>query len=177
MLNVRVAPANGTSTALSLPTLSSTACSGQLRISALKVTFLVQPVEKHVGRTLRVVLNLGGSRMVSRKARPEVSGGLATASWGEEWDLEVPFGSTAVLRLELQAVGLFRSTTLAFMFVDLTKIPAEKALQRSVWFGFGQLTAWLQLQRLPTPMHPKPLLGRRRASVNNVVDTLSNIFA
>eukprot|EP00906_Rhabdomonas_costata_P023871 RCo034408 len=128
-----------------------------LRLSAVKVVFTAAPVRRHLSRALRVAFILQSGPVYTCKVRPEVRNGLATASWAEGWELAVPQreGPGAVLRLELQAVGMFgRTTTLSFMSIDLSEIPSEDLVQHHIDFGFGTLTAELRLKRAPNPLTP-----------------------
>eukprot|EP00906_Rhabdomonas_costata_P003407 RCo005213 len=125
-----------------------------VRVSALEVTFAAQPVVQHLGRPLLVVLRLAGSRRKTAKALPEHEKELVTARWGEGWVFEVParqdFEDSAVLEMDLQAVGLLRNTTLASMNIDLTKLPMSGYLQHSVGFEFGMMSVQLQFKLAPT---------------------------
>eukprot|EP00906_Rhabdomonas_costata_P011983 RCo017073 len=117
-------------------------------VHSIAVTFTALPVRRHLGNPLRMALHLHqGPIMYSRKVPAEHGGGLATASWGEGWALGGIDSDPecAVLRLELQAVGLFRSTVLSFMSINLSELPVNTSLQHTIDFGFGTLTAQLQL--------------------------------
>eukprot|EP00906_Rhabdomonas_costata_P020485 RCo029826 len=140
---------------LSLPSTSTTASQqpeapALVRLSSIRVTFTAHPVRKHLCRPLRVVLLLGsgakGITRRSRKASAVVCGGLASAAWqGECWEFAVPqaaegsgnCSSDAILRLELQAVGLLSNTTLSFMSIDLAKLSmGTPARLHTIDFGF-----------------------------------------
>eukprot|EP00906_Rhabdomonas_costata_P005244 RCo007878 len=150
------------STTLKLSTLSLPATSasahpvGHARISNLSVTFAAFPVRKYLDRPLRIALSWRGARtLYTRKVRPEVRNGLATASWAEGWELAITpkESSGAVLRLELQAVGLFgTTTTLSFMTIELASLPLDDSLHHTIDFGFGTLTAQIQIRRLANPL-------------------------
>eukprot|EP00906_Rhabdomonas_costata_P020489 RCo029830 len=146
--------------ALSLPSsLTSSKPAGVVRVLSLAVTFTALPVRRHLGRPLRVALRLPGGRWAhSRKCRAEVQNGLASVRWGEG---VVVAGVTrtmttephpCVLRLELQAHGLLSATTLSFMSIDLSKLEVNAPRTHQIDFGFGTLTAELQLERPGNPL-------------------------
>eukprot|EP00906_Rhabdomonas_costata_P038846 RCo054993 len=122
-----------------------------LQIATLTAAFTALPVRKHLGRPMRMVLGLHGGPLVqSHRTAPVVSGGLASACWAEGWALGLPSRQCAehsVLRLELQAVGLFRSTALSFMSIDLAALPVNVPVVHVIDFGFGTLSVQLQLHR------------------------------
>eukprot|EP00906_Rhabdomonas_costata_P034193 RCo048142 len=134
-----------------------------VRISTLEVTFVLDRLPKlRKARHLRLRLRLGPTCVTTHKVKANVCQNIARVTWTGDWQLALPPNGAAVVGLELESVGLLRSTTLAQTSIDLAKIPVGVEAQHSIVFAFGTLFAQLQLG-VPDPSS-NPLLGTTHKS-------------